>query len=141
MKIRKHPLVAHRIRRPPAGGWSWIDRRFFREYAERLPPDALLLYCFLVAVGDKDGLSYYADTTIAIRLRLQERAIAQAREDLMSQDLIAYESPLYQVLSLPPRRENRPGSRLTALGEVMREIFQKEGTGSGSWEEERGGRA
>ena len=29
-QIAKHPIIATRIRRPPAPGWSWIDRRFRR---------------------------------------------------------------------------------------------------------------
>ena len=55
--IRKQVLMADRVRRPPRSGWSWIDRRFVREFAPRLSRDAILLYFFLAAVSDRDGLS------------------------------------------------------------------------------------
>ena len=44
--IQKRVLVPSRLRRPPATGWSWVDRRFLREYAERLSREAVLLYFF-----------------------------------------------------------------------------------------------
>ena len=52
--------------------------------------DAILLYFFLAAVSDKDGLSFYADSTIAVRLRIGERAVVAAREELVTEDLVAY---------------------------------------------------
>ena len=110
MAIVKRILVADRVRRPPKGGFSWIDRRFLREFAVRLSGDAVFLYFFLTAVSDKHGLSYYSETTLALRLRTSEAAILQAREELITYDLIAYQAPLTQVLSLPKsplERRNR----------------------------------
>ena len=49
-------LVAARLRRPPATGWSWVDRRFVREHMADLSREAVLLYFFLAAVADKHGL-------------------------------------------------------------------------------------
>jgi hypothetical protein len=74
MPIQKRILIAARVRRPPESGFSWIDRRFLREFAVRLSGDAVFLYLFLTAVSDKHGLSYYADTTLALRLRTSEDA-------------------------------------------------------------------
>ena len=102
--IEKRLLIADRVRRPPAEGWSWIDRRFLRDHASRLSHEAILLYFFLVAVSDKHGLSFYGDATIAVRLRMQEQAVVRAREELVSEDLVAYRAPLTQVLSLPDTR-------------------------------------
>ena len=110
MAIQKRILAADRVRRPPRDGFSWIDRRFLREFAVRLSGDAVFLYLFLTAVSDKHGLSYYADTTLALRLRTSEAAILQAREELITYDLVAYQAPLTQVLSLPKtplERRNR----------------------------------
>ena len=101
MPIQKHLLVADRVRLPPQEGFSWIDRRFLREFAVRLSGDAVFLYLFLTAVSDKHGLSYYADATLALRLRTREAAILAAREELITYDLVAYQAPLTQVLSLP----------------------------------------
>ena len=99
--IEKHILIADRVRRPPREGFSWIDRRFLRDFASKLTGDAILLYFFLSAVSDKDGLSYYGDSSIAVRLRMREEHVVAAREDLLTHDLVAYQAPLTQVLSLP----------------------------------------
>jgi len=120
----KRILVADRVRRPPADGFSWIDRRFLHEFAGRLTHDAIVLYFFLAAVSDKHGLSYWKDATMAVRLRMPEEAVVSARDELLHQDLVAYHSPLTQVLSLPvPRRVERGGRGalhgLNALAEIL----------------------
>lgn len=120
--IQKRVLVTNRVRRPPAEGFSWIDRRFVRDYAERLTGDAILLYFFLAAVSDKHGLSFYSDASLAARLRIREEAITAAREELLVQDLIAHQPPLTQLLSLPPARVARGGvSGLTELARSLQE--------------------
>lgn len=105
--IEKRILAADRVRRPPREGFSWIDRRFLREFASKLTGDAILLYFFLSAVSDKDGLSFYSDSSIAVRLRMREEHVVAAREDLLTHDLVAYQPPLTQVLSLPVSRLQR----------------------------------
>jgi hypothetical protein len=126
--IQKRILVAERLRRPPREGFSWIDRRFLHDFAARLSHDAIVLYFFLAAVSDKHGLSFYRDTSIAVRLRLPEQAVVTARDELVTHDLIAYAPPLTQVLSLPrARRVEQRG--LHALGEVFQQLagsFRKE---------------
>lgn len=124
MPIRKRILVARRIRKPPTEGWSWIDRRFLREHAPSLSRDAVLLYFFLTAVSDKVGLSYYSDTTIGARLRMEAVDIAHARDELDRRDLIAYEPPLYQVLSIEPSVARHRDSRPTVIGEIFREFSE-----------------
>jgi hypothetical protein len=99
--IEKRLLVVDRVRRPPHEGFSWIDRRFLRDFASRLSGDAVFLYLFLAAVSDKHGLSFYGDATLAVRLRTREEAVVAARDDLVVHDLVAYQAPLVQVLSLP----------------------------------------
>jgi hypothetical protein len=117
--IEKRLLVPDRIRRPPREGFSWIDRRFLHEYAARLSGEAVFLYLFLAAVSDQHGLSFYRDTTIAGRLRMREPDVVQAREELLIEDLIAYQSPLTQVLSLPVARLQRKDCHaLRALLEI-----------------------
>jgi hypothetical protein len=121
MTIQKRVLVADRVRRPPADGFSWVDRRFLCEFAARLSGDAVFLYFFLAAVSDKQGLSFYADATIAVRLRMSEGILVRAREELIDADLVAYEPPLTQVLSLPVsgvQRRQAPGS-------VLRKLFNE----------------
>jgi hypothetical protein len=126
--IQKRILVPERLRRPPRSGWSWIDRRFVREHAERLSREAMLLYFFLAAVADRHGLSFYGDGALASLLRLTPPALAQARDELIEHDLIAYEPPLTQVLSLPlgdPRRRRyEPGQGLLQLAGVFRQVAE-----------------
>jgi hypothetical protein len=116
-------LVAARLRRPPATGWSWVDRRFVREHAAHLSRDAVLLYFFLCAVADKHGLSFYSDGTLAALLRMSLPALIQARAELLAHDLIAHQARFTQVLSLPPpgqRRQFEPGGGLMQLSEILR---------------------
>jgi len=124
--IQKRILVPERLRRPPRTGWSWIDRRFVREHAERLSREAVLLYFFLAAVADRHGLSFYGEGTLAALLRLTPPTLAAARDELLEHDLIAYEPPLTQVLSLPlgdcRRRRFEPGQGLMQLGDLFRQI-------------------
>jgi len=123
--IPKHLLVPQRLRRPPATGWSWLDRRFLREHGDYLSREAVLLYLFLVAVADRHGLSFYSDHTLTCRLRLAQPVLEQAREELLARDLIAQQLPLVQVLSLPApgvRRRPEPGQGLIRLGELFRQI-------------------
>jgi hypothetical protein len=122
--IDKHILVPQRLRRPPATGWSWVDRRFLREHDDYLSREALLLYWFLAAVADRHGLSFYSDTTLASRLRLSAAVLEQARQELLDRDLIAHQLPLIQVLSLPlpaVRRRPEPGQGLIVLGDLFRQ--------------------
>jgi len=120
--IHKQVLVADRVRRPPLEGWSWIDRRFLRDHASRLSHEAILLYFFLVAVSDKQGLSFYRDATTAVRLRIREEALVRARDELVTEDLLAYRAPLTQVLSLRPPGLERRGGGLGQLGEIFRTL-------------------
>jgi hypothetical protein len=68
--IQKRVLVARRVRRPPSTGWSWTDRRFVRDQASLLSREAMLLYFFLAAVCDGQGVSFYGDAATAALLRM-----------------------------------------------------------------------
>jgi len=120
--IHKRILVPGRVRRPPTDGWSWIDRRFVRDFAPQLSHEAIVLYFFLAAVADKDGLSFYHDATVANRLRISEESVACSRDELIREDLVAYRTPLTQVLSLPRLRVQRCGGELVQLGELFRTL-------------------
>ena len=69
----------------------------------------MALYLFLVTVGDERGLSYYSDALLVRYLSMSAARLGQARGDLVRLGLIAYQRPLYQVLSLdsPPRSDAR----------------------------------
>ena len=127
--IRKQVLLPDRVRRPPREGWSWVDRCFLREHASRLSHEAIALYLFLAAVSDRQGLSFYSDATLAVRLRVREEAVVAARDELVVHDLVAYQAPLTQVLSLPRPRVERGGP--AALRELLRTLADEDESAAG----------
>ncbi len=102
--MQKPLLRPDRLRRVPSQ-FSWIDHRLVRErHIERCSLDGCALYLFLLTVADAEGLSYYGEQTLSQRLPLDIEGIRRARHDLIEADLIAYDAPLYQVLSLEAPR-------------------------------------
>lgn len=113
--LRKRVLDPKRLRRVPRQ-FSWIDQRLVREhYVRRCDAHALALYLFLITVADHKGLSYYADATLCRSLSMDEPRLRQARGCLIEAQLIAYEAPLYQVLSLDPPAAVRSGAGLQSM--------------------------
>jgi hypothetical protein len=101
MPQAKRLLCPARVREVPRQ-FSWLDQRLVRDrYIERCQAPAWALYLFLVIVADHQGISYYANTTIAKRLSLSSETLYAARSALIREGLIAYDPPLYQVLALP----------------------------------------
>lgn len=108
MSTHKQPLRPDRLRQVPAQ-FSWLDHRLVREgHLRRCTPEGLALYLFLVTVADAQGLSYYGDATLAGHLSMERPLLQAARRSLINADLIAYERPLYQVLSLHPADQPAP---------------------------------
>ena len=100
MRTPKHVLRPERLRRVPEQ-FSWVDQALVQQgLIDRLQPRAAALYLFLVTVADAQGLSYYGHATLARRLQLTEPELITVRAELIALDLIAYQAPLYQVLSL-----------------------------------------
>jgi hypothetical protein len=98
--IRKRVLCPQQLRKVPEQ-FSWIDHRLVRDrHIAGKSAEALALYLFLVTVADGQGLSYYSDAGIGKLLPLDSPGLARARQELIRAGLIAYEKPLYQVLSL-----------------------------------------
>ena len=101
--IVKRLLLPDRVRKIE-GSFSWIDHRFVTEgFLHDLSMIEILLYLFLVAVSDRNGLSFYHDDRIASLLKIDLPALGRARDGLVKRSLVAYDSPLYQVLSLPSK--------------------------------------
>jgi len=96
----KRPLSLAKLRTVPRQ-FSWVDQRLVRDHSiDQLSPQACALYLFLVTVADAQGLSYYADPSLCQRLSLSSTELHQARQALITRDLLAYHRPLYQVLAL-----------------------------------------
>jgi hypothetical protein len=98
--MKKHLIRPDRVRQVPTG-FNWVDHRLVRQnYIDRCDCADLALYLFLVTVSDVQGRSYYSDQGICRRLRIDNTTLLTARAHLQQADLIAYQKPLYQVLSL-----------------------------------------
>ena len=101
MKPIKQLLRPERLRQVPEQ-FSWVDQALVQQhFIDRCEARSAALYLFLITVSDAQGLSYYGAPTLARRLRLSDEQFAAARQQLIELDLIAYRSPLYQVLALP----------------------------------------
>ena len=98
--IEKRIVCSDRLRVPPKQ-FSWVDHALVRrKYICDLSHESRSLYLFLVTVGDADGLSYYSDSRICGYLSFAGNELIRSRAELCSKGLIAYQNPLYQVLSL-----------------------------------------
>ncbi len=129
--IVKRLLRPERRRQVPPQ-FSWLDHRLVRERRlQSCAPHAWALYLFLVTVGDADGLSYYADASLCRHLGLDLDPLHQAREQLLAAELIAFEKPLYQVLSLDPPTEitgpRQSGPEARSLGDILRQAVARAG--------------
>ena len=106
MRTPKKVLRPERLRLVPEQ-FSWVDQALVQHgLIVGMAARAAALYLFLVTVADAQGLSYYGHATLARRLHLSEQELTAVRAELLALDLIAYQAPLYQVLSLrdvPPR--------------------------------------
>ena len=111
MATVKRVLCPERLRRVP-DQFSWIDHRLVRDrrIAGR-SAGALALYLFLVTVADGQGLSYYSDATAGRLLGMDISTLCRARRELAVAGLIAYQSPLYQILSLDDPVAGLPAGR------------------------------
>jgi len=116
--MKKRVLNPERLRKVPPQ-FSWIDHRLVQEdYFCRCDHSAWTLYLFLTSVADAEGLSYYSDPSLMRRLKMDPLGLSASRQQLVRAGLIAYEKPLYQVLSLEPVGAARSGP--ISVGELLR---------------------
>ena len=103
-KKRPQPPRPDRIR-TIRGSFSWIDHRFLRQgFHEGLDRLEKLFYFVLIAVSNRDGVSFYSDASLAELLNVRfPHELEGARNQLIARDLIAFEEGIYQVLELPSR--------------------------------------
>ena len=128
--IHKRPIRPDRLRQVPPS-FSWVDHRLVHHnYFSRCDCRALALYLFLVTVSDAQGLSYYSAAGLCRRLNLDAPQLKTARATLQQATLIAYQKPLYQVLSLeepsagePPAPAERSG-QAQSVAQILRRALE-----------------
>jgi hypothetical protein len=117
----KQIIRPDRLRQVPRQ-FNWIDNRLVRDrHIRRCGHADWTLYLFLVTVGDYQGLSYYSDRSVQKLLNMSQETLETARINLTQADLIAFEHPLYQVLSLEAPRQVAPQPPPVQKREAVRE--------------------
>jgi hypothetical protein len=122
--LSKQPIFPEAVRHVPKQ-FSWLDHRLIRDHhIEQCSHPAAALYLFLVTVGDARGLSYYGDDSIKKHLSMDHDTLTKARQNLIVIGLIAWQTPLYQVLSLDiPEKKVAPRSAMDkplSLGDIFK---------------------
>jgi hypothetical protein len=111
-----------RLRKIPRS-FTWIDHRFISDgYIDRLSHSSATLYLFLLCASDEKGLSYYGDKSLMKKLSMNEKLLETSRTELSRTGLIAWQKPIYQVLSLKPLVKNGPEGKESGMS--LKDIFK-----------------
>jgi len=122
--ISREPINPNRVRKI-TGSFSWLDHRLLHDgHLQAMSPEEMLLYFFLVLVGDRQGMSFYHYDKICAFLKMELDAMISARTRLVQKALIAFDGRRYQVLQLPrnqapPPQKPAPGRRTPPPGEFL----------------------
>ena len=116
--IEKRVLCPQRVR-TINGSFAFLEHRFLQDgFWETLGHHELLLYVFLILVGDRKGLSYYTYDRVCGLLKITLDDYILARNDLIKKDLIAFDGRLFQVLSLPKKPVSGAQCPITDMDEM-----------------------
>ena len=126
-------LIPERVR-AITGGFAFIEHRFLRDgFWNSLDRNELILYLFLVLAADRSGVSYYSYDKICTLTKTSLDDYIQARDGLIEKGLIAFDSRLFQVLSLPEkpsptmekskRRVRDERNAPMAMGRIISDLF------------------
>jgi hypothetical protein len=126
--ISKQPIVPERIR-SISGSFSWIDHRILTDgFLTAMSRDEIVLYFFLVLVGDKNGVSFYSYDKICQLLKIELDEYIQARNLLLKRSLIAFQQGRFQVLGLPGQQvqlnEPQRGDEFRSLKTIFQTLME-----------------
>ena len=123
--VSKKPIRSDRIRNI-TGSFSWLDHRILSDgYLLAMAKQELLLYFFLVLVGDKNGVSFYGYDKICQFLKLTADEYISARDALLKRELIVFKQGRFQVLALPEKRSLSGRARTAGEPSSLKDIFAK----------------
>ena len=98
--VTVHGVMTEIVRKVPPS-FSWVDHRFITHgLIAELYPLEILLYVFLIIVGDRYGLSYYGDEKICRLLKIDKPSLCILRKKLILKSFIGYKRGVYHVLAL-----------------------------------------
>lgn len=126
--ISKQPIVPERIRKI-SGSFSWIDHRILTDgFLNAMTSHEILLYLFLLLVGDKNGVSFYSYDKICQLLKIELDDYIQARNLLIRRSLIACHQGRFQVLELPQQtiavNEPQRGDEFRSIKAIFRTLME-----------------
>ena len=117
-------ILDHKRVRKIERSFSWIDHRLITGgFLDELSSYEILLYFFLIAVSDRNGISFYYDDRICRVLKIDLSVLGKAREGLIQRSLIAYTFPVYQVLALPSKPVLPPSEEELEQKRRKRDLF------------------
>jgi hypothetical protein len=96
------PVDPDRIRVLPRH-FAWADHRL-RDVLRQLSLEEIALLFFLHLAADRNGCSFWADSTVAKKLDILEGAVVRSRHGLIQKGFVAYRFPLHQILPFEAHR-------------------------------------
>jgi len=106
-----------------AKSYSIVDHQILHGgYLHRLSHEAMILYLFLVVVGDCEGRSFYADTTVMDILRLSSTELSSARIELQAEGLIYCRGPCYFVRNIEAGKDLAGGRKRKDIPETIMDL-------------------
>ena len=124
--ISKEPINDERIRKI-SGSFSWMDHRILSNgFLDAMSHNEILLYFFLILVGDKNGMSFYSYDKICNLLKIEADDYIRARNLLIKRSLVAFDKGRFQVLALPiaGKQATTINSQRTNEVHSLKEIFK-----------------
>ncbi len=105
-----------------AKSYSIVDHELLHGgYFRQLSHQALVMYLFLVVVGDATGRSFYSVSSIGKILRMDNSEVYASTGELLKEKLIDYASPYWRVLTLTEAK----GSKISEpVSPLVRQILK-----------------
>jgi len=108
-----------------AKSYSIVDHYLLHGgYLSRLGHKSLVLYLFLVVVGNSDGRSFYSADTVSKILRMTVEEVNLAMDELIREQLIKYSHPNWRVLTLTYTRKSE-GTSISCVNSLVRQVLKK----------------
>lgn len=129
--MRKPPSPPHpeRIRRPSAS-FGWLDARLLHDrWLSELGTDAIAVMVLLAIAANRDGVSYYARSTMALAIDIDVLRLDQALDRLCSAGLLAHRpwrcgtrDGVWQLLPIAERIKPHRTSATQSIGDTLRDL-------------------
>ena len=117
-----------------AKSYSIVDHQLLNaRYLHRLSHQALALYLFFVVVGDREGRSFYSDSSIMGIMRFSAQEYAAARAELDQAGLIELRRPYVFVKNLVDRKNEQRGKPEASAIPVRRQETELSPNIRGNW--------